>query len=152
MKKEEVFHKNRSILFTTRIRFSPELQPVKETAIDKILEQNLLFFDKGMTIDELRGEGIVCMKYNFDIISQEDMQKSLNRLAGKGRENVEKRDDKDLYKLSNDTAKELLKQQEEADRHFRKVVHKVFKNIQADPKIFSPAFLKSLLKKGDVHK
>lgn len=144
MNKEEFFHKNRSILFTTRIRFSPEVQPVKETAIDKILEQNLLFFDKGMTLDRLREEGIVCMKYNFDIISREDMQESLNRLAGKGRVDVEKRDGQKLYKISPNAEKELVKQQEETDRHFRKVVHKVFKNLQVDPKIFKPPFLKCL--------
>jgi hypothetical protein len=80
MDKEEIFHKKRAILFTTRIRFSPEVQPVKQTAIDKILEQNLLFFDKEMTIDELRREGIVCFKYDFDIITRRDMQESLDRL------------------------------------------------------------------------
>jgi hypothetical protein len=39
----------RLLLFSTRIRFTPHTQPIRETAIDKILEQNLLLCDKPPT-------------------------------------------------------------------------------------------------------
>jgi predicted transcriptional regulator len=144
MDKEEIFHKKRAILFTTRIRFSPEVQPVKQTAIDKILEQNLLFFDKNMTIDELRREGIVCFKYDFDIITRQDMQESLDRLASKGRITVQKGDHENLYKLAENIRKELEREQEDADRLFEKVVNRVFKNVEGYPSIFREPFLKCL--------
>jgi hypothetical protein len=142
--KEGIFYKKRSIVFTTRIRFSPEVQPIKQTAIDKILEQNLLFFDKNMSIDELRREGIVCFKYDFDIITRQDMQESLERLASKGRITVQKDDHENLYKLAESSRKELEREQEDADRLFEKVVNRVFKNAEGYPSIFREPFLKCL--------
>ena len=61
MNSNDIAHK-RSILFSARIRFSPEIQPVRDTAIDKIIEQNLLVadYEGGLTLKEIENQGAVC--------------------------------------------------------------------------------------------
>jgi len=49
----------RALLLSARTRFTPEIQPVRETAIDKIVEQNLLLADctGGVTLREMEEQG-----------------------------------------------------------------------------------------------
>ena len=48
--------RKRSILLTARMRFSPQVQPVKETAAEKIIEQILFVspIGKGLSLEEIR--------------------------------------------------------------------------------------------------
>ena len=79
--------RKRSILFCARIRFSPETQPIRETAIDKIIEQNLLIADSesGLTLREIDAQGTVSFAGGTPAISRLDMQKSLERLVESNR-------------------------------------------------------------------
>ena len=51
----------RLLLFSTRIRFTPQTQPIRETAIDKILEQNLLLCDTPQSAREIESQ---CLDLN----------------------------------------------------------------------------------------
>lgn len=72
----------RSILLSVRMRFSPETQPIKETAIDNIIEQNLLVSDcpEGLTLEEIDKQSIICFACELSAINRIDMEKSLTRL------------------------------------------------------------------------
>lgn len=61
--------RKRAILATARIRFSPEIQPVKENAINKIIEQILYESsnEDGLSVGEIQDifesqSGGVCIK------------------------------------------------------------------------------------------
>jgi len=49
----------RSILLSARIQFSPETQPIKETAIDKVVEQNLFVDGKMISFRCAKSRGTV---------------------------------------------------------------------------------------------
>ena len=51
--------RKRSMRLSPRLRFAPQVQPLRETAIDKILEQNLLIADRddGVIVQELEHAG-----------------------------------------------------------------------------------------------
>ena len=101
--------KKRSILFSTRMQFSPKTQPIRESAIDKIIEQNLLILDndKGLTLHEIEESGAFCYPDQSLAISRVDIEKSLDRLIDSGRMLFEIKEYKKFYKLAEETKIEL---------------------------------------------
>ena len=77
----------RSILLSSRIQFSPEIQPIKETAIDKIVEQNLLVShsETGMTLEEIIEKGRICYADGLLAIPKKEIEDSISRLAKQGK-------------------------------------------------------------------
>ena len=72
----------RSVLLSARMRFSPHTQPIKEIAIDKILEQNLLVgdCDQGLTVREMEQQGATCFPDGAPAISRTEVDRSIQRL------------------------------------------------------------------------
>lgn len=135
----------RDMLFTVRTRFSPQTQPVKETAIDKIIEQNLLLSDSknGLTIDEIQEQGILSLVTGNNVISSSDIRASIKRLIAKDRILINKYGGKEHYKLSENEFKELDHLTHETEVRFNSVVSKLFKNT-AKPLDYVPPFLRCL--------
>lgn len=121
--------RKRSILFSARIRFSPETQPVKETAIDKIIEQHLLIAgcNGGLTLQETEKQGRICFANGTSAINRLDMQKSLERLVELNRVIVP---GNLKYKLSEQAFQELSELQRLTEARFEQVVGKLFKNTE----------------------
>ncbi len=69
----DIAHK-RALLFSARIQFSPEVQPVHETAIDKLIEQSLFVGDKpeGLTIQEIERQRAFSFERGIPAISQRE--------------------------------------------------------------------------------
>lgn len=138
--------RKRSVLFSARIRFSPETQPVRETAIDKILEQNLLVADgdRGLTLQEIEQQGAICFAGGTPAISRLDMQKSLKRLVGSNRVIASGKQDQRRYRLSEQALQVLWEIQRSAEGRFAQVVDRLFRNVEEGPSAYTTPFLESL--------
>ncbi|MFX0139268.1 MAG: PIN domain-containing protein [Candidatus Hodarchaeota archaeon] len=138
--------KKRSLLFSARIRFSSETQPIRETAIDKIIEQNLLLVDTetGISLREVDEQDIFCFISGEPIISLSDIEKSFERLVQKGRLIEKDTDGIKRYYLSEEVKEELWNIQKLAEIHFNKVIEKLFKNLDDNISLFNTPFLEIL--------
>lgn len=138
--------RKRSILFSARIRFSPETQPVRETAIDKILEQNLLVADGdgGLTLQEIEQQGAICFAGGTPAISRLDMQKSLERLTEANRVIMSGEPGQEKYRLSEQALQELWEIQRSAEGRFARVVSRLFRNAEEGPSAYTTPFLECL--------
>lgn len=136
----------RSILFAARIRFSPETQPVKDSAIDKIIEQNLLIADieKGLTLREIREQGVVSFVGGTPAIIQADMRNSLDRLIKNKRVIIIEELDQKRYKLSEQALNELWAIQRSTEECLEGIVGKLFKNATEGPLTYVTPFFECL--------
>lgn len=135
----------RAILLSTKTRFTPELQPVRETAIDKIVEQNLMLLDcpGGVSLQEMEEQGATCFIGGFPTINHLDMNKSLSRLSG-NRVKVLGEKGKEKYRLSEPALKELWETQRLAEGRFTRVVERLFRNTKVGATTYSAPFLDCL--------
>lgn len=138
--------RKRSMLFSARIRFSPEVQPVRDTALDKIMEQNLLIADcdGGLTLKEIEVQGTVCFADGTPAISRHDMERSLERLAERSRVIVTGRPDQKRYRLSEQSREELWETQRSTEARFSTVVSKLFQNAEEGSSFYTTPFLDCL--------
>lgn len=145
MSTNNIAHK-RSVLFSARIRFSPETQPVRDTAIDKIIEQNLLIadYDEGLTLQEIGEQGAVCFAGGTPAISRLDMQKSLERLVESNRVIASREQDQKRYRLSEQALQELWEAQRSTEARFSRVVGRLFKNAEEGFSAYATPFLECL--------
>ena len=125
MSKNDIIRK-RSVLFSARMRFSPEMQPVRQTAIDKILEQNLLAANSpsGLTLKELENQGAFCFAGGAPAISRVDIELSLGRLEQNNKVVLKGMGKHRKCKLSDDATNELWKLQESTENRFSRVVER----------------------------
>ena len=140
--------RKRSILFSARIRFSPETQPVRDTAIDKIIEHDLLIADReeGLTLQEMEEQGAVSFAGGTPAISRLDMQKSLERLVEMNRLRViaSGKQDQKRYRLSEKALQELWEMQQSTERRFSRVVDGLFRNAEEGSSAYVTPFLECL--------
>lgn len=135
----------REMLFTVKTRFSPQTQPVKETALEKIIEQNLLLSDSknGLTLDDIQKQGILSLASGNNVIGSSGLKTSINRLIAKERILINRYGGKEHYKLSENALNELDHLTHETESRFNLVVSKLFKNT-AKPLDYVPPFLRCL--------
>jgi hypothetical protein len=138
--------RKRSVLFSARIRFSPEVQPVRDTAIDKIMEQNLLVADceGGLTLKKIEQQGTVCFAGGTPAITRHDMEVSLKRLAECNRVIVSVKLNQNKYRLSEEAREELWEMQRLTETRFSRVVGKLFKDAEEEPSSYATPFLECL--------
>ncbi len=136
----------RSVLFSARIRFSPEVQPVRDTAIDKIIEQNLIVADRegGLTLQEIETQGTVCFAGGTPAISRHDMEKSLARLVECDRVTTIGASHQKRYRLSESSRNELWELQNSTESRFLRVVSNLFKYSEEGPSFYTTPFLDCL--------
>jgi len=137
----EAIIRKRCILQTTRIRFSPEVQPVKEAAMDKVIEQILSSADRKEGICLRDMEEIFVSGSGVDTISVSIMQASLRRLIAKGRVMLTQEGEPKRYRLTKEARNELRNIRQQAQRHFSSVVGKLFRNAKGGVSIYSEPFL-----------
>src|SRR5689334_14154531 len=75
--------RQRAVLFSARIQYGPETQPIRERAIDRLVEQDLLISDceSGQNVDQIYSHGV----RNGLRIHRNDLVRSLERLKIAGR-------------------------------------------------------------------
>jgi len=142
--KSDIAHK-RSVLFSARIRFSPETQPVRETAIDRIIEQNLCIAHskEGLTLQQIENQGAVSFADGIPAISRLDMQNSLKRLADINRVIVTGKPPQERYRLSEQALQELSEMQRLTETRFSRVVGRLFRNTE-EASLYATPFLECL--------
>jgi hypothetical protein len=138
--------RKRSILFSARTRYSAQIQPIRESAIDKILEQNLLVSDSpdGLSLEAIREQGGACFAGGMPALSHSDMRSSLNRLELQGRVDKQKLGGEFVYKLSPNALEELWKTQEAAEERFTKTVRRLLKDSAENHRDYLAPFLECL--------
>ena len=144
MNRIEDITRKRSILLTTRMRFSPQIQPVKESAIDKIVEQILFAADTkdGLSLQNI--QDIFSSETGGYAISHQDMEDSLKRLVREQRIIPQSTGKRVLYRLSEKKNQELSEIQRRAEVCFSSVVNRLFKNAKEGPSVYNSPFLKFL--------
>jgi len=140
----EDIKRKRAILLTTKLRFSSDVQPKKESAIDKIIEQILPFDENkiGLTLHEIKN--IIYSESGSHILDNEIIN-SLARLIERERI-VSERDGKNniFYKLSEETYLEVEKIKQQAEDTFNSIVRRLFKNVKEGYKAYFDPFLEFL--------
>src|SRR5579863_3213769 len=78
----EVIRK-RALLYSVRLRYGPETQPIREAAIDKIVQQLLLAGDNetGLTATQLHEQDARLLRLTSFRLSPLDIRYSIERLA-----------------------------------------------------------------------
>jgi hypothetical protein len=136
----------RSIVFSARIQFAPEAQPLRETAIDRIMEQNLLLADSegGITVQEMEEQGALCFEDGTPAIGREDMEKSLRRLKSRGRVRIIGVKTEHHYRLSDTAHQEMMELQRNAEKRLESVVGRLFRNTEEGPLPYRVPFFECL--------
>lgn len=136
--------RKRSILLTARLRFSPQIQPIKETALDKMIEQILSVTEseRGLSLQEI--QRVISSETGGYAIASSDLENSINRLAEKERIIPEQAERLELYRLSEEARRELAHIQEQVERRFNSVVTKLFKNAEEGSSAYATPLLEFL--------
>jgi len=137
--------RKRAMLLTARMRFSPQIQPVKETAIDRIIEQ-ILFVgtidEKGLSIEEI--VEIFSSESGGYAIRSSDVENSCKRLLSKQRIVQQQKRGLELYRLTEKALNELIVTQRQTKDRFNSVVNRLFKNVKEGAYAFRDPFLRLL--------
>jgi hypothetical protein len=134
----------RAILFSARMRFSPHTQPVKQAAIDRMVEQIILLGgkDTGSSLQEILQHDAMCLGTNAPLLNPHDVGESLKRLV------TTKRVFEDLsagtYALSEACQKELIDMQTAAEIRLQLVVSRLFRDAPEDPSVYLNSFMECL--------
>jgi len=130
----------RLLLFSTRIRFAPQTQPIRETAIDKIVEQNLLLCDAAQTVREIERQ---CLDFKGQpVLPRNDIECALTRLVGRSVEILAPGEPQ--YRLTDARKSELWALQNLAESRFRDILNRLFRGVASGPTAYSASFLECL--------
>jgi hypothetical protein len=125
----QTLEEKRSFLFSTRLRFSPQVQHVREDAIDKILEQSLLSADSGVDFNHILRQAASLGE--VAVITARDVKDSLGRLLARGRAiSLDTQEEGGRFALSDITRIQLWQVQQEAENRFSRVCEKLFGDAQ----------------------
>jgi hypothetical protein len=126
------------------MRFSPQIQPVKEAATDRIIEQILFVTpsEKGLSVEEIRE--IFSSESGGYAISSSDVGNTCKRLVGKQRIVPQQEGKLELYRLSEKASHELGETQHRTEISFNSIVDRLFKNAKEGASAFRAPFLKVL--------
>ena len=131
----------RLLLFSTRLRFMPQVQPIRETAINKIIEQNLLLADRPLSVSEIEKQ---CLDLNGrSVLSRNDIEVSLRQLANTTLI-VTGMVPPFRYSLTDERRQELWSIQADAEKTYTTIVSRLFKGVPPGPTRYSEPFLECL--------
>ena len=144
MNTTEDIKQKREMLFTLKIRFSSHTQPIKEAAIDKIVEQDLFLCDqaKGVKLQEIKSQGGLSFPSGNKALQEKDIGDSIDRLVKNNRVSLISKNE-GLYKLTKNAFLELERQASETERRLDAAIAKLFKNVPKQ-KLYKAPFLSCL--------
>ena len=137
----------RAMLFSARLRISHETQPVREMAIDRILERNLLvgYSEDGLTLSEIEQLNSNCEIGILPFINNKnDLRKSLERLVNEKKVIKKRTLNKTKYWLSKDSLEELRNVLRDTEKRFERVVDRHFNFIKNGSAYYKAPFLECL--------
>ena len=137
--------RRRQLLFSARMRFSPETQSIRQQAVDRIIEQNLALCDDdaGLSVWEIQDRKVVALPDGTAVLPREDIQAGLNRLAQEGRVIP---DDKDpcRYKVNDRVRAEVWALQNRCEQRLAVVVGRLFRGALPGAHIYAKPFMDCL--------
>lgn len=128
----------RSILTSTVFRFSPQTQPVRQTALNRIVE-NALYHEgdesKSTDITDLfREEGGIAA-------SPAEVEETLQRLCEEGRVHRGQGSGANNYYLDSETREEIESQHQTAESRQRKIVEELLDYTEESPEDYTSPFI-----------
>ena len=144
----------RLLLAAVRTRFSPQIQKLKEDAMDGIVERILITAEKGKYYSAQVVQNIFSETAGFHIVFN-DIYSSLQRLLDEGKVEKSPKEvstaklkvkgkQKELFKI-NDGAREEIEEYERVSvRRFNSVVNSLFKDSDRDSALYDEPFLRFL--------
>jgi hypothetical protein len=138
--------RKRAILFSARVQFSPEMQPIQETAIDKLIEQSLFIGDRaeGLTIQQIESQRTFSFVDGIPAISQREALQSLKRLESRDRIVAQLSHTGTRYRLSDRAMNDLRTVQHSAETRLSRIVGLLFRDAERDADEYTDAFLECL--------
>jgi len=136
--------RKRTILFTTKLRFTSDVQPKKENALDKIIEQILSFDENkiGLTLHEIKN--IIYSESGSHILDNEIINSIARLIEGERIVSEGDRKNNKFYKLSEKTYLEVEKIKQQAEDTFNSIVRRLFKNANEGYEAYFDPFLEFL--------
>ena len=154
MSKTDDMAVKRLLLAAVRTRFSPQIQKLKEDAMDGIIERILLTAERGKYCSAKLVQEIFCEASGFHVALNE-IYGSLQRLSEQSR--VEKApkevsakklkvkgEQTELFRLNETARAEIEDDEKMAIRRFDAVVKRLFKDAERDSALYGEPFLKFL--------
>ena len=135
------------MLFSARMRFSPETQSVRQTAIDRIIEQNLSLSDSetGLSVREIQEQRIVALPDGTAVFPRDELEAGLARLVAAGRVVADQRDPTETkYKVDDKVSAEIWQLQNSCEQRLAAVVGRLFRGAQRGASIHTKPFLECL--------
>jgi hypothetical protein len=126
------------------MRFSPQIQPVKEAAIDKIIEQILFVANSGKELSLKEIQDVFSSESGGYAINLSDMENSLKRLVENKRIMPKQKRNLELYELSDEAKRDITDLRRQAEIHFSSVVNRLFKNAKEGSSVYITPFLEFL--------
>lgn len=130
----------RALLTYARFRFSPQTQPVRETAFDHYVQHILFVAGEPASVLDIQALSAVAVgkSQRTSGISVFDIQRSLNRLVNCGR--IEREPDGKRYGLSTQARAELSLSVSGADATYTHVVESLFADRGVEPSTYKEPF------------
>lgn len=136
--------RQRAVLLDLRLRFAPEVQPVKELAIDGIIEQILFMAGIGsqLSVAEIQTQ-YAGIADGFSVTST-DITASLDRLVQKGQVLESGRGNRLRYDLADESRVRVASTRDQTDSCIAVVLNDLFGHAPGGPEFYRDAFLLSI--------
>lgn len=136
----------RAVLFSARMQFSPETQPVKDTAIDRYVEQVLLLGDSGsgMSLRQIEEQAAIQITSGALRLNFSDIDAAIKRLERTGRIKKHTLRNQVKFMLVSDVYDQLWNIHNEAQSRITAIVKRLFRDAETGPNIYEKPFLEFL--------
>lgn len=128
------------------MQFSPETQPVKDTAVDQYVEQLLALLDKGdgVTVAQIEEQGTLPTVVGNLGFSRSEIEQSLGRLAAQGLLDHGYTSPDSKCRLSEEATQRVWRAQNEAQSRIGRVVDRVFRDMEGGAARYLSPFVEFL--------
>ncbi len=137
--------RRRQLLFSARMRFSPETQSIREQAVDRIIEQNLALCDDevGLSVREIQERRIVALPDGTAVLHRDEIQRGIKRLVEGGRV-IADGSEPCKYRVSDKVRAEIWALQGVCEQRLASVVSRLFKGASKGAAIYTKPFMDCL--------
>lgn len=132
----------RSLILSVRVQFSPQMQSIRDEAIDRIVEQALYISKDPLNSKQLEAKSTLLFVDNHRVLPPLRIEHSLERLSENGHvlRSEEQHTSSATYQLDEDRRQELSEVEAHSVRCMRDVVSEVFANSTDTPESYREAF------------
>jgi hypothetical protein len=135
----------RQLLFSARMRFSPETQSIRQQAIDRIIEQNLALSDAqvGLSVQQIQEQRIVAMPDGTTVLPREEIQAGLSRLVAAARVGVDT-GDPPKYRVEDRIRADVWSVQTVCEERLASIVNRLFRGAEKGAASYKKPFMECL--------